>query len=124
MTTTIEFGQLRVQRKRGFEIYLYGIWRRICYARWDISDSAVACRQLGYRTATEVNINYNYYYIYSDYWIQNVACFGNESKLSDCSYDLGNHCNYYNLVNLNCVSGKCLHYGVRYLYCIHFMNIL
>ena len=103
---TIETGQLRFHARDVLQMYFYGIWRSICFARWDIYDSTVSCRQLGYRTSKEVDLYYYYFYDFTDYWIQNVVCFGNESKLSDCRFDLGHYCDYYNPVNLNCVSGK------------------
>ncbi len=63
-------------------IFHEGIWRPVCSDRWDLADAHVACRQLGYRGASEARTRIG------DsphvYWLDEVACVGDEARLDAC----------------------------------------
>lgn len=101
----IEFGQLRYKGPDILEVYYDGIWRDVCYDRWDIADTSVACRQLGYRGSEEEPFFYYSYSFNALAWINDIACFGNESRLVDCPHHIGMYCNAIRLSRANCIAG-------------------
>ena len=103
---SIEFGQIRFKGPDILEVYYDGIWRDVCYNRWDLADASVACRQLGYRGSQEETITYYSYSFNSLTWINDIACFGNESRLVDCLHHIGSYCDAYQLSRINCIAGK------------------
>lgn len=67
------------------EVYYGGHWGTICADHWDLTDAAVVCKQLGFRTAlsTEAKI------VYSSKetkltWFESGNCTGHESQLGEC----------------------------------------
>ena len=67
------------------EIFYGGEWGFVCGSSWTHSNAKVACKQLGYSGAMDVNAD-----LLSDtntpwYWLEDVQCHGNESRISDCS---------------------------------------
>lgn len=80
------------------DVFCNGSWGSICDREWDLKDANVACRMLGYGEATAVSLTCSDVGNRSDdFWIENVACEGNEASLSDCDYVLSG--------NQNCDSG-------------------
>ena len=77
------------------EIYHNGIWGTICHDYWDIKDATVVCRMLGYRY-TWTAISFAVFKLQQDpstdligtgpIWLDDVACSGNESSLTECNH--------------------------------------
>ncbi|XP_054891587.1 uncharacterized protein LOC129363494 [Poeciliopsis prolifica] len=65
------------------EIYNSGSWGTICNDNWDINDGRVVCRQLGCGTAVSVH---QFAVGTGQIWLDEVACEGSETYLSDCSH--------------------------------------
>ena len=99
------------------EIYLFGHWRGVCGHTWDVLDAVVACRELGYLTATASGIRRRRYD--ARVWPYSFACTGHESTLMQCGMSETNHnCYYYyNFPNylafVNCSS----EYAQMYMIC-------
>ena len=67
------------------EVYHSGTWRGVCDDKWDIVDARVACRQLGYRTATSaVQASPLPWPRPRDFWLSDLLCTGSESRVIDC----------------------------------------
>ena len=69
------------------EVRYNGQWGTVCDDEWDENDATVVCKELGYRVATRATTSgefgsgsWN-----QPIWLDNVACTGTESHLSDCS---------------------------------------
>ena len=67
------------------EIMYQGIWGTICDDGWDDSDATVVCRELGFLDGTAMQPLYKF--SSGPVWLNQVTCLGNESKLSQCSYN-------------------------------------
>ena len=62
-------------------------WRAVCDDSWDKKDADVACRQAGYRGANSHTWgSYFANFINTQFWLDEVACNGNENSLADCSH--------------------------------------
>jgi Notch-like protein/deleted-in-malignant-brain-tumors protein 1 len=70
------------------EVYHNGSWGRICYDYWDIKNTRVVCKQLGY-----LNVEYSYsLHSTGQIWLDDVRCDGDESSLFLCRHrGWGNH---------------------------------
>lgn len=112
---------------RGVVEVLFGaVWGTVCPDSWDLNDSNVVCRQLGYdgaqntsdpdafETRTEVS------------WMSNVQCKGNESLLSECRYNgwdaYGNLCQFFDhQASVICIPPgidlKCLEFSIALIIC-------
>lgn len=80
-----------VTSQRGIVEVLFGaVWGTICRDSWDLNDSHVICRHLGYDEA-ESDFDpqaFGDFVVETELtWISNVRCKGNESFLSECSFD-------------------------------------
>nr|XP_054749627.1 scavenger receptor cysteine-rich domain-containing group B protein-like [Lytechinus pictus] len=70
------------------EIYHDGEWGTVCDDSWDDSDAIVVCRQLGYSTDNAQARNDGYYgQGTGSILLDDVVCFGNEYRLTECSND-------------------------------------
>lgn len=74
-------------------LYNSGSWGTVCNDNWDLNDARVVCRQLGCGTAVSVH---QFAEGTGQIWLDEVACKGNETYLSDCSHSgFGVHnCNH------------------------------
>ena len=69
------------------EVYHDGQWGTVCDDHWDMNDTSVACRQLGFSGATR-----QYQSAYcgqgsGPIWLDDVHCAGGEASLSFCSHN-------------------------------------
>ena len=77
------------------EIYHNGTWGTVCDDHWDIKDATVVCRMLGF-TYAWTSMSYGEFIINQDLdntpgtgpiWLDDVACLGNESSLTECGHN-------------------------------------
>jgi hypothetical protein len=78
----------------------------VCGDGFDIADSEVVCRQLGYPGSSPIAYSSDYYGQGSgQIWLTRVSCSGNETKLSDCEssgFGLAYYCVHNQDVGVNC----------------------
>ncbi|XP_036408794.1 deleted in malignant brain tumors 1 protein [Megalops cyprinoides] len=86
------------------EVYHYGLWGTVCDKNWDLNDAAVVCRQLGCGNAAFASKGSQFGQGSEPTWLDNVACKGNESFLTECSHNgFGNeNCNHGQDVGVIC----------------------
>ncbi|KAL3996060.1 deoxyribonuclease-1-like protein [Sarotherodon galilaeus] len=74
------------------EIFNDGQWGTVCDDLWDLNDANVVCRQLGCGSAHSALQNAAFGEGSGPIWLDDVACFGNESSITDCRHNgLGVH---------------------------------
>jgi hypothetical protein len=60
-----------------------GVWGTVCDDSWDIRDTNVACKQLGYaRGLAHMHMGEGSGTI----WLDDLACTGSEGSLSSCTH--------------------------------------
>ncbi|XP_028514141.1 scavenger receptor cysteine-rich type 1 protein M130-like [Exaiptasia diaphana] len=83
------------------QIYHDGQWGTICDDNWDMTDTNIACKQLGYGSA----VNYKHLGEGPDpIWLDGVNCNGGESSLDQCQHEgWGKHdCSHSEDVGIVC----------------------
>uniref|UniRef100_A0A3B3X1Z3 Deleted in malignant brain tumors 1 protein n=1 Tax=Poecilia mexicana TaxID=48701 RepID=A0A3B3X1Z3_9TELE len=75
------FGSARCSGR--VEIYNSGSWGTVCNDNWDINDARVVCRQLACGTAVSLR---QFAEGTGQIWLDEVACTGNETYLTECSH--------------------------------------
>ena len=68
------------------EIFHSGQWGTVCSDSWDINDANIVCKQLGFRPATQAFGGASHGQGSGPIWMDDVACSGSESLLSECSH--------------------------------------
>ena len=66
-------------------VYHRGVWGTVCDDGWDESDALVVCQELGYPGVTMATKG-SFYGSAGTISIEMVDCYGNETRLSQCSY--------------------------------------
>ncbi|XP_048584826.1 deleted in malignant brain tumors 1 protein isoform X2 [Nematostella vectensis] len=69
------------------EFYKNGVWGQVCSRDWDISDSHVICRMLGYPEAHEAVVDGRYGVGRGPIQLTRVQCRGSEDSITRCSSD-------------------------------------
>ena len=64
------------------ELYYMGEWRPVCDDSFDMADANVACRMLGYSTASSFRTVTGTTDLF---WLDELRCTGSESSLVDCA---------------------------------------
>ena len=68
------------------EMFYSGQWGTVCSDSWDINDAKVVCKQLGFPKASQAFGGASHGQGVGPIWMDDVACSGNESSLSECSH--------------------------------------
>ncbi|EDO39040.1 predicted protein, partial [Nematostella vectensis] len=71
------------------EVFINGQWGTVCDDLWDMQDTQVACKHLGFLGAIR-------YYRHASgrgpVWLDDVTCKGSEQSLLECSHrGIGSH---------------------------------
>ena len=84
--TPCKEGEVRLFENGILEICHSNIWGTVCDDGWNSKNSLVACRQLGYNHyVTHTNPN-RIEVSYKEIFYDDVSCFGNETRLTDCQH--------------------------------------
>lgn len=68
------------------EYYYKKRWGTVCDNDWDIKDAEVVCRQLDCGPALKATQSAQFGEGKGDIWLDNVACSGSESSLTECQH--------------------------------------
>ncbi|XP_051719143.1 deleted in malignant brain tumors 1 protein-like isoform X14 [Ctenopharyngodon idella] len=69
------------------EISYNGQWGTVCDDDWDTKDADVVCRELGCGRAVSAHSDAHFGQGSDPIWLDDVGCSGNESSLTQCSYN-------------------------------------
>jgi hypothetical protein len=82
---TLRLGSATNSGTRGrVEVYRNGVWGTVCDDAFDNNDARVVCRELGLQGGTQIQ---RFGGGRGTIWMDNVACTGSESRLSDCRHN-------------------------------------
>ncbi|XP_072166900.1 scavenger receptor cysteine-rich domain-containing group B protein-like [Diadema setosum] len=90
------------------EIFYDSQWGTVCDSGWDVLDTSVVCRQLGFRAASDAfqSAFFGEGSATQPIHMVNVLCTGNEGELADCQHDdWGNEfCSHYEDAGVRCIT--------------------
>ena len=85
-------GPLNANGTGRVEVFHNGQWGTICDDHWDINDTRVVCRQLGYTYGVRALLGGDVPVGTGQIWLDYVNCTGNEQNLTSCPHNAwGNH---------------------------------
>ncbi|EDO32339.1 predicted protein, partial [Nematostella vectensis] len=85
--TSVRLSQGPTSNQGRVEFYKNGVWGQVCSRDWDISDSHVICRMLGYPEAHEAVVDGRYGVGRGPIQLTRVQCRGSEDSITRCSSD-------------------------------------
>ncbi|XP_033106180.1 deleted in malignant brain tumors 1 protein-like [Anneissia japonica] len=91
------------------EVYRNNGWGTVCDDDWDITDAYVVCRELGFAGALEaVSGGSRFERGTGDILLDNVACFGNETRLVNCGHTEHGiqHCDHNEDAGVICINSS------------------
>ncbi|PFX28995.1 Scavenger receptor cysteine-rich type 1 protein M130 [Stylophora pistillata] len=68
------------------EVFFDNQWGTVCDNGWDIDDALVSCKQIGFDRASQAFSGASHGLGIGPIWMNDVACFGNESLISGCGH--------------------------------------
>ena len=85
-----------------------GSWGTVCDNRWTLREANVVCRQLGLDGASSAVEGGVFGEGSGKIWMDQVECFGNERRLSDCSYPGWeiHDCSHFEDAGVICMQGN------------------
>ncbi|XP_078379703.1 scavenger receptor cysteine-rich domain superfamily protein-like isoform X2 [Oculina patagonica] len=100
-------GHQRSSSSRGVvEVLIGAVWGTVCPDSWDLIDSNVVCRQLGYDGAQNASDPDSDLLIRRTEitWMSNVRCLGNESVLTECNHNTWDQsfCQFFDHASVVC----------------------
>ena len=95
-----------INRHFGVVEYYHNRWGYVCDYGWEIDDSNVACRQLGYRGASRYYLRQRVAFGDNFFTLVDVDCTGGEVSLLDCDANYQPNCGYDHHVYVECEVGK------------------
>ena len=83
-----------------------GGWGTVCDDLWSIEDADVACRMLGFKSASSYTRRASFGEGFGIIWLDNVRCKGTESSLLECSHNgiLKHNCQHSEDAGVACSS--------------------
>ena len=69
------------------EVYHNGVWGTVCDNGWDLNDTKVVCRQLGFGPPMDAKSKEFYGQGSGPIWLGDVSCTGKETVIRECSYN-------------------------------------
>ena len=86
------------------EVYHNGVWGTVCNNGWDLNDTKVVCRQLGFGPPMDAKSEEFYGQGSGPIWLGDVSCTGKETMLRECSYNGWgiNNCHHTEDVGIKC----------------------
>lgn len=87
------------------EILYHGIWGTICDDFWDLLDTHVVCRQLGFDGAKESLSSAAFGQGTGVIWLDDVGCYGNETAISRCRHKgwRASNCGHWEDASVRCI---------------------
>ena len=99
----------RTQFGGRLEVYYNSEWGTVCDDSWGSPDAIVACRQMGFVGVSDSDRSlFGSAASSQRIWLDDVACSGSESRLTDCGHaGIGNeNCLHFEDVGIVCSNGK------------------
>ena len=90
------------------EVYYNNTWGTICDDIWNLNDTEVVCRELGFGQAITAKSEGFYGQSSGQIWLSNLNCTGTESSIVNCSHSgWGSaYCNQSSDASVKCAAPK------------------
>ncbi|XP_011408442.2 PREDICTED: deleted in malignant brain tumors 1 protein-like, partial [Amphimedon queenslandica] len=93
------------------EVCRNGSWGTVCDDAWGTNDATVVCRQLGYSVTGTAYSNAYFGQGTGSIVMDNVACTGSESYLTNCSHTTNHNCRHSEDAGVSCAGSSSVNAG-------------